>query len=121
MRSLGPICVSIVVGVFALGLDAPAQANIQSPPEEACAGKKVDEACRLPSGEDGACTASKCNQLDYSQGTPPKSVEVDCIVCIAGEGAEPPGPGPTGEPPGPGPAGEPPGPGPVAIGEPVCT
>jgi hypothetical protein len=80
-------------GLSALVIDGPAHASIQSPPEEACAGKAVDDACTLPSGESGACKAEKCNELDYSQGSPPQSVEVDCIVCVAGA-APPPGPGP---------------------------
>lgn len=116
MRSLAIGFVSIGVGLFALGMDAPAHANIQSPGQEACAKKKAGDACELPSGESGSCKPSKCNELDYSQGSPPKSIEVDCVVCEAG-GTQPPGPGPGGEPPGPGPVGvgdgggEPPGPG----------
>lgn len=99
MRSRAPLPVSMFAGLLAPwllgigGLDAPALASIQSPPEEACAGKGVDDACTLPSGESGACKADKCNQLDYSQGSPPQSIEVDCIVCVAGA-APPPGPGP---------------------------
>lgn len=80
-------------GLSALVVDGPAHASIQSPPEEACAGKAVEDACTLPSGESGACKADKCNELDYSQGSPPQSIEVDCIVCVAGA-APPPGPGP---------------------------
>lgn len=93
MRNQARLAVSIFLGLAALSADGIAQASIQSPPEEACKGKKVDDACALPSGEAGACKADKCNQLDYSKGTPPQSIEVDCIVCVAGA-QPPPGPGP---------------------------
>jgi MYXO-CTERM domain-containing protein len=78
---------------LALTVDGSAGASIQSPPEEACAKKAAGDACSLPSGESGACKADKCNQLDYSKGSPPQSIEVDCIVCVAGA-QPPPGPGP---------------------------
>lgn len=126
MGTRRPLVVSIFVGLIALGLDGSAQANIQSPPEEACNGKKVDDACSLPDGAKGVCKTSKCNQLDYSQGSPPKSIEVDCLICNTS--GEPPGPGP-GTGGAPGPSGDdggenagdegaepPPGPGPVEVG-----
>jgi hypothetical protein len=104
MRTPETFAVSIFAAACVVLLDGEAAARIQSPEAEACAGKAVDEPCALPSGQAGGCRASKCNELDYSQGTPPRSVEVDCVVCVAGAAAtEPPtsdaAPADAGDPP----------------------
>ena len=64
-----------------LALAAPARADEAPPPSYfSCSGKKVGDAC---DGEDGPgkCVADRCSRLDYSQGTPPTSVESDCLKC----------------------------------------
>jgi len=54
------------------------------PQEEACKDRAVGDACTLPNRQLGTCASSTCNRLDYSQGSPPRSVEEACVVCQAG-------------------------------------
>lgn len=63
-----------------LALAAPAFGDVIEPSEEACKGKKKGDACDL-SGKAGACDDAECCKLDYSQGTPPKSVCSPCQKC----------------------------------------
>lgn len=76
IRPLGALLV-----LATLALAAPARADEAPPPSYfSCSGKKVGDAC---DGEDGPgkCVADRCSRLDYSQGTPPTSVESDCLKC----------------------------------------
>ncbi len=63
----------------------------EAPPESyfRCSGKKAGDACDVDGGP-GACIAKKCSKLDYSQGTPPQSVEYDCMDCVKGAPVTPP-------------------------------
>lgn len=54
------------------------------PQEEACKGRAAGDACTLPNRQLGTCASSTCNRLDYSQGSPPRAIEAECLVCEAG-------------------------------------
>lgn len=80
-RTLLRTCLSALV-LCALGGTA-ARADVISPEQAACRGKETGTACDAD-GKPGHCAASTCGRLDYSQGTPPRSVEEPCQVCVAG-------------------------------------
>lgn len=61
----------------------PARADLISPEQASCSGKATGTACDVE-GKAGACQPSTCGRLDYSQGTPPRSVEEPCQVCVPG-------------------------------------
>jgi len=75
-----PIPGFVLALATSLLLPQAARANI--PPEEpdACVGKAKGDACtnRL---RPGTCKPAKCSKLDDSKGTPPLSVEYDCLQC----------------------------------------
>jgi len=63
-------------------LSLVARADIPQPPDP-CDSKAKDDACNV-NGQAGACVTQKCSKLDYSKGTPPSSLEFDCLKCVAG-------------------------------------
>jgi hypothetical protein len=80
-----------IAGFALLGLalvfaprDAAAQPPAAGPDEAACEGKASGDACTLINGQAGACGPGTCARLDYSQGSPPKSIEEPCTVCKVG-------------------------------------
>lgn len=87
---------SAVLSGFALALASslllPSAARADIPPMglKACEGKAKGDACKDEGGQAGTCQPDKCSKLDYSKGTPPSSVEWDCIRCMPGA-AEPAG------------------------------
>ena len=66
-----------------------AHADVVPPEVGACQNKSAGDACTVEGGTQGNCAAKKCTRLDYSDGTPPSSVEYDCVSCVT-TGAEPP-------------------------------
>jgi len=72
---------------LALGA-TPAVADVISDEEAECRDKSKGDPCTL-SGQAGQCAASKCGKNDYSDGVPPKHVEVDCLVCRPGDAEAP--------------------------------
>lgn len=89
-------------------LSRSARADIPPPELEACGGKAKGDACQGPGGA-GTCQAGTCSRLDYSKGTPPSSVDYDCVKCMAGAPAPAPKPTPAATPT-PAPSAPPPGP-----------
>lgn len=90
----------------AFALPAPARADEAPPPSFfSCQGKQAGDACEGDNGP-GKCVADKCSRLDYSQGTPPRAVESDCLKCRSDSGPSPsdapiadPKPAPAEQPP----------------------
>lgn len=77
---------TFAVGIlFASFLASPgvARADAIAPDEASCTGKAAGDAC-VTEGADGHCAAKKCNRLDYSDGSPPGTKVVDCLVCVTG-------------------------------------
>ncbi|MCB9642617.1 MAG: hypothetical protein H6728_06035 [Myxococcales bacterium] len=60
-----------------------AQADVVPPEVGVCEQKAVGDACEW-SGVKGTCQSAKCTKLDYSDGSPPQSVEYDCVKCTSG-------------------------------------
>jgi MYXO-CTERM domain-containing protein len=88
--------------VSTLLLATPARADEAPPPSYfVCSDKKAGDACDGDDGP-GTCVAETCSRLDYSQGTPPKSVTYDCLKCR--KAAPPPSPPPAAPTPTPPPA-----------------
>jgi MYXO-CTERM domain-containing protein len=67
------------VGI-ALGATSAA-ADVISDEEAECDGKTDGDSCSLD-GKAGSCAKSSCGKNDYSDGVPPKHVQVDCLVCV---------------------------------------
>lgn len=59
------------------------------PPSNAsqCHGSKPGAACTTDDGKAGTCLTQKVGRLDYSEGVPPKSIEVDMLICVASASA----------------------------------
>jgi hypothetical protein len=74
-----------------LSLPTLARADVPPPNLAGCDMKKAGDACVKDDDSDGTCVQQKCNKLDYSNGTPPTSVEYDCILCSGPPGATPSG------------------------------
>jgi hypothetical protein len=69
---------------FLLGLvSATAAADVPPPGLAECNDREVGAACTI-GGQSGACQQSTCSRLDYSDGTPPRGVQYDCVLCVAG-------------------------------------
>lgn len=66
----------------ALGIAAEARADLISDEEAQCQQAAEGAACEL-GGKPGVCAKSTCHRNDYSDGPPPKSKQVDCLVCMA--------------------------------------
>jgi hypothetical protein len=64
-----------------LALAAPAFADLPPPNSEGCDGKKAGDACKNDAAKDATCADKKCTVLDYSDGSPPGTKEVDCLLC----------------------------------------
>ncbi len=72
----------ITVGLFALA-PGVATADLISDEEGQCRSKKEGDACEA-GGESGTCQKSTCSRNDYSEGVPPKTKQVECMVCKPG-------------------------------------
>lgn len=73
---------SIAVALLALA-PSVAQADIISDEEANCRSQKAGDACTI-AGEAGTCQKSTCARNDYSEGVPPKTKQVECMVCKPG-------------------------------------
>lgn len=78
----------IAVGLFSLAPNV-AMADLISDEEGECRAKKEGDACEA-GGEAGTCQKSTCSRNDYSEGVPPKTKQVECLICTPG--AAPPEP-----------------------------
>ena len=67
--------------LFAFTLAGTANADAIVPEEGARQGMAAGAACDN-AGVPGNCTAKKCTRLDYRDGSPPGTKEVDCVVCV---------------------------------------
>ncbi len=61
----------------------PAAADLISDDEAECQGKAAGDACSLQ-GEAGSCAKATCSRNDYSDGPPPKQMQVECLRCQPG-------------------------------------
>lgn len=80
-----------VLAFLFVGLEiaAPARADEAPPPSFfSCNGKKAGDACESDDGP-GKCVADTCARLDYSQGSPPRTVKSDCLTCRKQSGPVP--------------------------------
>jgi MYXO-CTERM domain-containing protein len=89
-----PVIAALVPLLFAIGW--PAFAEEKDPAREACIGKTEAAPCATKKpikkeGEDlrfqnepGTCQTGECCDLDYSGGSPPKSVCAPCLSCKPG-------------------------------------
>ncbi|HZF52662.1 MAG TPA: hypothetical protein VE093_28600 [Polyangiaceae bacterium] len=73
-----------------LSFPSLARADVPPPNFEGCDMKKAGDACVKDDESDGTCVQQKCSKLDYSNGTPPTSVEYDCTLCSGPPATTPP-------------------------------
>lgn len=76
----GAIFVSLVVA-------SPALADVPPPDSSGCLMKAAGDPCQKDNGSNGTCTTSTCTKLDYSDGSPPGTIEYECLLCT-GSGGE---------------------------------
>lgn len=62
---------------------ASARADVPPANIEGCEGRAVGQSCQTDAGKSGACVNATCSRLDYSNGTPPSSVDYACVLCDA--------------------------------------
>jgi len=75
------------LGLFA-SFPTVAAADVISDEEGQCRSKNEGDACSI--GDDaGSCVKSTCARNDYSEGVPPKTKSVECLICKVGEAPEP--------------------------------
>jgi hypothetical protein len=91
------------IAALVLGVAVTAHADEKNPAVEACAGKSEGAPCvtkrvvqeaggeAAPKDEPGTCQPDQCCELDYSQGSPPKSNCGPCLACKPGAPATPTG------------------------------
>ena len=70
-----------MVPTLLLALCIVARSDVPPPNTEGCEDKSAGDACKTDAEEDGGCVQRTCTRLDYSQGTPPSSVEYACLQC----------------------------------------
>jgi hypothetical protein len=99
-----PFAIAAIVAL-ALSITGSAAADEKDPRVEACAGKSEGATCAAKTpvkeegkdlrfrDEPGTCQAEECCELDYSQGSPPKSVCAACLSCKPGAALPPPADG----------------------------
>lgn len=66
---------------FLLSFCLSAQADVPPANIAGCDGKVAGDACTDDADKRGACVKSTCSKLDYSNGTPPSSVDYECLLC----------------------------------------
>ena len=75
---------SLFAAVFSHAMDGnrplPAPVDIAPPNQISCRGRKAGAECRAD-GKEGTCQPAKCTKSDYSNGPPPKRIQIDCLVC----------------------------------------
>ena len=64
-----------------LSLCLSARADIAPSDIDGCSQKVAGDSCQTDQGEKGGCVKKTCSKLDYSNGTPPTSVDYDCLIC----------------------------------------
>ncbi|MBL8918229.1 MAG: hypothetical protein JNJ54_05175 [Myxococcaceae bacterium] len=62
-------------------LTVPALADVPPANTTGCSSKKVGDSCETDDKKSGACRDATCTRLDYSRGTPPRSIEAPCLKC----------------------------------------
>ena len=99
-----PFAIASTVAL-ALSITGSAAAEEKDPRVEACAAKSEGATCAAKTpvkeegkdlrfrDEPGTCQAEECCELDYSQGSPPKSVCAACLSCKPGAALPPPADG----------------------------
>ncbi|MCR9164259.1 MAG: MYXO-CTERM sorting domain-containing protein [Nannocystaceae bacterium] len=55
-------------------------ADVISDEEGQCRSKKEGDVCEI-GDEKGVCAKSSCARNDYSEGVPPKTKQVECLIC----------------------------------------
>ncbi len=104
LAAVRPLLIATVAS-FVLSIAGSAAGEEKDPRVEACAGKSDGATCvaKHPVKEEGkdlrfrdepgTCQPEECCELDYSQGSPPKSVCAACLSCKPGAPLPPPGDG----------------------------
>lgn len=80
MRQTRAMKKMFLVAVFAVA--SSAWADVPPPNSSGCNGQQASSSCKTDDGRSGVCQSDTCSRLDYSHGTPPTSVEYDCLRCV---------------------------------------
>jgi hypothetical protein len=67
-----------------MGFATAALADVPPPDVSDCQSKAAGDACKTDGSQSGACQKQTCSRLDYSDGSPPSTVQYDCLKCVAG-------------------------------------
>lgn len=71
--------VFIALLALAMLFGSVAAADVIPPEVAACDSLEIGDAC-----DGGICRNDTCSRLDYSQGSPPRTVTYDCVTCAPG-------------------------------------
>ncbi|MBE2253917.1 MAG: hypothetical protein IAE78_30590 [Myxococcus sp.] len=73
--------VALVLGASVARADVPAANSTQ------CQGAAAGSACVTDDGAAGTCVAQLVSRFDYSEGVPPKTKQVELLLCVASASA----------------------------------
>jgi len=76
----------LALGLFA-SIPSVAFGDIIADEEAGCRSKNEGDPCTVRD-EPGTCAKSTCTRNDYSDGVPPKTKQVDCLVCKPKDAAQ---------------------------------
>ncbi|MBL8920410.1 MAG: hypothetical protein JNJ54_16220 [Myxococcaceae bacterium] len=68
--------------ILSLTVAATALADIPPDNSTQCRSASAGAPCTTDDGKPGTCVSQKVGRLDYSEGVPPKSVQVDMLICV---------------------------------------
>jgi hypothetical protein len=70
-----------------LAIANPAFADVPPPDTFGCNAKAAGDACQKDDMSAGTCVAETCTKLDYSDGSPPGTIDYPCLVCTSSASA----------------------------------
>lgn len=61
---------------------ATSLADIPPANSSQCRAAQAGAPCTTDDGKPGTCVTQKVGRLDYSEGVPPKAIQVDMLICV---------------------------------------
>jgi hypothetical protein len=75
---------TLALSVFvSLAVARPAFADLPPPDTSGCNMKVAGDTCQKDDMSAGTCMTKTCSKLDYSDGSPPGTIDYECLVCTS--------------------------------------
>jgi hypothetical protein len=75
--------VKVSLLAFTVLLSSAVLADIPPDNSSQCQGAKAGSTCTTDDGASGTCVAQLVSRFDYSDGVPPKTKQVEMMICVA--------------------------------------